>query len=119
MPEPERSSRVILIVVKFPYAGTGAKHGSRLSRTSPQPPRAEPGNIFFEWSRSVDNPNEFVLVEAFRDGEAGEAHVNSDHVKTAMASMPDAMSDTPEIINVEAPGDGWARMAELQPRRDQ
>ena len=29
--------------------------------------RAEPGNLFFEWSHSVDSPNQFVLLEAFRD----------------------------------------------------
>ena len=78
--------------------------------------RSEPGNIFFEWSRSVDNPNEFVLVEAFRDGDAGGAHVNSDHFKAAMGWMPDVVAATPQIINVEVPGDGWSRMAEVTPR---
>jgi glycine cleavage system H lipoate-binding protein len=38
-------------------------------------------------------------------------------LKAAMASLPDAISDTPEIVNVEPPGDGWARLAELQHRR--
>ena len=33
--------------------------------------RSEPGNLWFDWSRSVDDPNEFVLLEAFRDGAAG------------------------------------------------
>jgi quinol monooxygenase YgiN len=78
--------------------------------------RSEPGNIFFEWSRSVDNPNEFVLVEAFRDGDAGGAHVNSDHFKAAMGWMPDVVAATPQIINVEVPGDGWSLMAEVTPR---
>jgi quinol monooxygenase YgiN len=57
-----------------------------------------------------------VLLEAFRDRTAGEAHVHSEHFKAAMAWMPDAVSATPEIIHVEAPGDGWSTMAELQPR---
>jgi quinol monooxygenase YgiN len=78
--------------------------------------RAEPGNIFFEWSRSVDTPNQFVLLEAFRDREAGEAHVHSAHFTAAMASMPDMIAATPEIIHVETPGTGWSTMAELQPR---
>ena len=34
---------------------------------------AEPGNLFFEWSRSPENPSEYVLVEAFQD-DAAEAH---------------------------------------------
>jgi quinol monooxygenase YgiN len=78
--------------------------------------RAEPGNIFFEWSRSVDDPNQFVLVEAFRDGEAGGLHVNSDHFKAAMAWMPDVVAAKPQIINFETPGDGWSEMAEVTPR---
>ena len=78
--------------------------------------RAEPGNIFFEWSRSVDRPNQFVLLEAFRDREAGETHVNSDHFKAAMDWMPEMISARPEIIHVETPGEGWSTMAELQPR---
>ena len=78
--------------------------------------RAEPGNLFFEWSRSVDDPNQFVLVEAFADGEAGGEHVNSAHFKTAMSWMPDVVADKPRIINVEVPGDGWSEMAEVTPR---
>lgn len=78
--------------------------------------RAEPGNLFFEWSRSVDTPNKFVLLEAFRDRAAGEAHVHAEHFATAMAWMPDAIADAPEIIHVETPGTGWSSMAELRPR---
>ena len=78
--------------------------------------RSEPGNIFFEWSRSIENPNQFVLLEAFRDQEAGAAHVNSDHFKSAMALLPDLIASTPEIIHVETPGESWSTMAELQPR---
>lgn len=56
-----------------------------------------------------------MLVEAFRDGAAGAAHVNSDHFKTAMAWMPNVIAEKPQIINVEVPGDSWAEMAELTP----
>jgi quinol monooxygenase YgiN len=76
--------------------------------------RAEPGNLWFDWSRSVDDPDEFVLLEAFRDGEAGGAHVNSDHFKAAMRAMPVALAETPRIINGELPGHEWSRMGELE-----
>ncbi|HJE57045.1 MAG TPA: antibiotic biosynthesis monooxygenase, partial [Nocardiopsis listeri] len=33
--------------------------------------RAEPGNLWFEWSRSVKEPNTYVLIEAFTDEGAG------------------------------------------------
>ncbi len=89
-----------------------------LSRVAPftAATRAEPGNVFFEWSTSVEQANQFILLEAFKDSDSGAAHVNSEHFKAAMALMPEMISKTPEIIHVEMPGDGWSTMAELQPR---
>jgi quinol monooxygenase YgiN len=107
---------MIFIVVKFPVRPELSEQWLSLVAEFTDATRAEPGNIFFEWSRSVDDPTQFVLVEGFRDSAAGSAHVTSDHFKTAMASLGDAISGTPEIISVEAPGDGWNAMAELQPR---
>ena len=77
--------------------------------------RAEPGNIFFEWSRGVDNPDQFVLVEAFAD-DAATAHVNSDHFKKFVAWAPDVVASTPQIINATIPGTDWSTMAEVTPR---
>jgi quinol monooxygenase YgiN len=108
---------MIFIVVKFPVRPDRSEQWLSMVADFTTATRAEPGNIFFEWSRSVDDPNQFVLVEAFADADAGSAHVNSDHFKTAMATLGDGISRTPEIISVEAPGDGWGPMAELQPRR--
>ena len=76
--------------------------------------RAEPGNLWFDWSRSVEDPNEFVLLEAFRDSTAGAEHVGSDHFKTAMRVMPAALAQTPRIINGELPGQEWSLMGELE-----
>ena len=95
--KPERSGEWLTLVDEFTQAT-----------------RSEPGNLFFEWSRSVDSPHKFVLVEGFQD-DAGAAHVNSDHFKAAMAWMPDVVAESPEIINVQVPGDGWSRMAEIKP----
>ncbi|WNI28306.1 putative quinol monooxygenase [Streptomyces sp. ITFR-6] len=78
--------------------------------------RQEPGNVFFDWSSSVENPDQFVLLEAFASAEAGAAHVRSAHFAAAMDTMAGLVAETPEIINVEVPGEGWSRMAEIQPR---
>lgn len=78
--------------------------------------RAEPGNLFFDWARSVDDPNTFVLLEAFADADAGAAHVNAEHFKKAMSWLPDVVSAKPKIINVDTPGDGWGEMGEVTPR---
>ncbi|MFJ9576860.1 putative quinol monooxygenase [Streptomyces sp. NPDC101191] len=75
--------------------------------------REEPGNLFFDWSRSVDDPCQYVLLEAFADAEAGAAHVASAHFKAGLEVMGEAIAATPEIINVEVPQQGWGPMGEL------
>ena len=75
--------------------------------------RAEPGNLWFEWSRRVENPAEFVLVEAFTDDGAGP-HVNSAHFAQAMRDLPQALAGTPKIVSRQVDGDGWDEMGELK-----
>ncbi|MFC4004976.1 putative quinol monooxygenase [Prauserella oleivorans] len=108
---------MILIVVKFTIRPEHSEDWlSRVSEFT-EATRAEPGNLFFEWSRSVDVPHQFVLVEGFASAEAGKQHVESQHFKTAMAWMPEVIATTPEIINAEIPDTGWNTMAELTPAR--
>jgi quinol monooxygenase YgiN len=106
---------MIFIVVKWTIRPERSGEWLSLVDEFTQATRSEPGNIFFEWSQSVDDPNQFVLVEAFRDDEAGAAHVNSEHFKTAIGWMPRLVARTPEIINVKVPGEGWSEMAEVRP----
>ncbi|MGW3369081.1 putative quinol monooxygenase [Streptosporangium canum] len=106
---------MIFITVKFTVRPERSEEWLSLVDDFTRATRQEPGNVFFEWSRSVETPNQFVLLEAFASSAAGEAHVGSEHFKTAMAWMPDVIAKTPEIINVEVPGEGWSQMAELTP----
>ncbi|MEJ3658319.1 putative quinol monooxygenase [Actinomycetes bacterium KLBMP 9759] len=107
---------MIFIVVKFTIRPERSDEWISLAEDFTNATRAEPGNIFFEWSRSVDDPNQFVLVEAFRDG-AGEAHVTSDHFKAAMGWMPDVVATTPDIVSIQGvDGEGWGKMGEITPR---
>jgi quinol monooxygenase YgiN len=52
-------------------------------------------------------------VEAFRDGDAGAAHVGSDHFKQAQQTLPPYLATIPKIINVTLPQDDWSRLAEF------
>ena len=106
---------MIFIVVKFTIHPDKADEWPSLTEEFTQATRAEEGNLFFEWSRSVQTPNQFVVVEAFTDSAAGGVHVNSDHFKKFIAWVPEVIVMKPEIINVEVPGDGWGQMAELTP----
>lgn len=106
---------MIFIVVKFTVRPERSAEWLDLCRDFTTATRAEPGNLFFDWSRSVDDPNQFVLVEGFRDAEAGGRHVNSEHFRTAMSWMPAVIATRPQIVNVEVPQDGFGEMAELTP----
>ena len=106
---------MIVIIARFETKPDYSERWPELVAALTAATRAEQGNLWFDWSRSLDNPAEYVLVEAFRDGDAGAAHVNSEHFKTAMSWIPGVIAEKPEIINVEVPGDGFGRMAELTP----
>lgn len=106
---------MIFIVVKFEVKPDRADEWLELTREFTEATRAEPGNISFDWSRSTDNPNQFILVESFQD-DAAEAHVNSEHFKKATSWMPDLITKTPSIINTTLEQNDWSEMAELKPR---
>ena len=103
---------MIFIVVKFKTKPEWSERWLELARPFTEATRAEPGNLWFDWSRSADDPTEFVLVEAFRDDSAG-AHVNSEHFAEAMRTMPEALVETPRIISQSVDQDDWSRMGEL------
>lgn len=104
---------MILIVAKFTVRPEYRDQFPELVRGFTEATRQEPGNLWFEWSRSLDNPNQFVLIEAFRDGQAGAAHVQSDHFKQATRNTPALLVETPQVINVEVPGTEWSPLTEM------
>lgn len=103
---------MIFIVVKFKVKPDWSERWLDLVDSFTQATRQEPGNLWFDWSRSVADANEFVLVEAFKDGAAGD-HVNSEHFKQAMIDLRPALVETPRIISREVDGEGWDTMGEL------
>ncbi len=78
-----------------------------------QATRSEPGCLWFDWSRSLEDRNEYVLLEAFADDDAGAAHVQSDHFKKATETMPPHLVETPRIVNVKLPQDDWSELGEM------
>lgn len=100
------------IVVKFPTKPDWTDRWLDLVADFTQATRNEPGNLWFDWSRSVDDPAEFVLVEGFTEDGASE-HVNSDHFKKAVVDMKQALARTPQIISRQVDGDQWDAMGEI------
>jgi quinol monooxygenase YgiN len=105
---------VIFITARFRVRPEHADRWVEITREFTEATRAEPGNLWFDWSRSVDDPTEFVLVEAFRDGEAGAAHVQSEHFGRATATLPDYLVETPRIVSQTVEQDDWSELGEMR-----
>ncbi|MEV4581679.1 putative quinol monooxygenase [Nonomuraea jabiensis] len=110
---------MIFITAKFRVLPEHADRWPEIVADFTEATRAEPGCLWFDWSRSVEDPVEYVLVEAFRDGDAGAAHVQSAHFKQAQQTLPPYLAETPRIVNATVPQDDWSLLGELTvPDRD-
>jgi quinol monooxygenase YgiN len=109
---------LIFITARFRIRPEHADDWPEISRPFTEATRAEPGCLWFDWSRSLDDPNEYVLVEAFRDDEAGAAHVGSDHFAAAQRELPPHLAETPRIVNATVPGTDWSELGELAVDRE-
>ncbi len=108
---------MILIVVKFPVRPERVDEWTSLADEYTRAVRAEEGNVFFEWSRSLEEKDTFVLVEGFRDAAAGQAHVSTPAFTVFVNAAPDLIAAQPQIIYVDAPDvSGWGPMGEISPR---
>jgi quinol monooxygenase YgiN len=107
---------MIFITAKFKVKPESADNWPQITAEFTQACQAEPGCLWFDWSRSVADPNEYVLVEAFRDGNAGGAHVQSAHFKKAQQDLPPHLAETPRIVNFEIPQNDWSELGEMAVR---
>jgi quinol monooxygenase YgiN len=104
---------MIFITAKFKIRPEDADRWPQIAAEFTEATRNEPGCLWFDWSRSLADPQEYVLVEAFRDDAAGAAHVQSAHFKQAQKSLPPHLARTPRIINATVPQDDWSLLGEL------
>ena len=104
---------MIFITARFRIRPEDADRWPEISRAFTEATRAEPGNLWFDWSRSLDDPTEYVLVEAFADDDAGAAHVQSEHFRSAQRELPAHLAQTPRIVNFSVPGTDWSELGEL------
>ncbi len=104
---------MIFITAKFRILPQDADQWPQISAEFTEATCAEPGCLWFDWSRSVADPTEYVLVEAFRDDAAGAAHVQSEHFRNAQRSLPLHLAQTPRIVNVSIPQDDWSLLGEM------
>lgn len=105
---------MIFITAKFPIKPEYADEWPRLAGPFTEATRAEPGCLWFEWSRGLDDPHEYVLVEAFTDGAAGAAHVGSAHFRQARQDLPRYLTATPKIVSQSVDQAGWSELGEMR-----
>ena len=108
---------MIFITAKFKIRPEDADRWPQIAAEFTEATRNEPGCLWFDWSRSLDDPTEYVLVEAFRDGDAGAAHVGSEHFKQAQRDLPPYLAETPQIISQDLDQDDWNELGELRVER--
>jgi quinol monooxygenase YgiN len=104
---------MIFITAKFRVLPEDADRWPEIAGPFTEATRSEPGCMWFQWSRSVDDPTEYVLVEAFRDDDAGAAHVQSAHFRQAQQDLPAHLAQTPRIVNMKVPQDDWSQLGEM------
>jgi quinol monooxygenase YgiN len=104
---------MIFITAQFRVLQESADDWPQITADFTAATRAEPGCLWFDWSRRLDDPTTYVLVEAFRDDDAGGAHVRSDHFAAAQRTLPPHLAETPKIVNATVPQDDWSLLGEM------
>ncbi|MDX6265103.1 MAG: hypothetical protein QOH84_6791 [Kribbellaceae bacterium] len=108
---------MIFITAKFKVLPEDADNWPSITADFTAATRSEAGCLWFEWSRSLDDSTEYVLIEAFADDEAAGAHVNSDHFKAAQSTLPPHLVETPKIVNFKLDQSEWSELGELAVKR--
>jgi len=65
--------------------------------------RKEEGAISFDLYQQADNPNEFILIEIYKNEEASKAHQESDHFKKWIEVAPPLMDGSPSAKIYQKP----------------
>lgn len=104
---------MIFITGKFRVLPEHADQWPRIAADFTNATRNEPGCLWFDWSRDVEDPTVYVVVEAFRDEDAAAAHVQSEHFKKAQQTLPPYLAETPRVINTSLAQDDWSELGEM------
>lgn len=101
------------IIVKFEVKPEHAEAWPDLTREFTEACRAEPGCLWFDWSRSVDDPNEYVLLEAYRDMQAVQEH-DAPHVDKAMDELGQYLTRRPRFVRFASDTNEWNPLAAMR-----
>jgi quinol monooxygenase YgiN len=108
----EERNRMILINIKMRIRPEKMDEWLAVAAAYSKDVNSEDGCLFFNFSRSIGDENEFVCIEGFKDADAGAAHVKNEFFEVA----PDLVAAQPQIIYIDTPHDGFGPMGEIKPR---
>lgn len=64
----------------------------------------EPGALFYEFSRSVEDPATYLVIEVYADEEAFKAHWRTDYIRPSVAKTRGLMAGPPQVKQYVSPG---------------
>lgn len=102
---------MLLSVIKFNVSPASVESWPGIVQEFTDAVRREPGSLFFEWSKSLDSPTEFVLLEAYTD-EGAAVHEQSEHFKRGLETMGPHLLPERKVISRRIEGSGWDTMGE-------
>lgn len=66
--------------------------------------RHEPGVIHYEFAKSVDEPDTYVVVEVYKDSDVHAAHMASEWVRESLPKSAALIEGKPHIRQYVSPG---------------
>lgn len=64
----------------------------------------EPGVVYYAWSKGVDEPDTYVVIEVYRDAASQAAHMATDWVRNSLPHSEALIEGKPESMQYATPG---------------
>jgi quinol monooxygenase YgiN len=65
----------------------------------------EPGVVYYEFARSVDEADTYVMIEVYRDVASQAAHMASDWVRSSLPGSAALIEGKPRVSQYVTPGE--------------
>ncbi|MET8277893.1 putative quinol monooxygenase [Micromonospora sp. NPDC005174] len=102
---------MIIVTARFRVRPEDADRWPEIIREYTLDTRKEPGCVSFDWSRGLDDPTEYILVEFWKDEAANAAHLGTEQFQQAQRDLPPRLTETVQIVKTNA--SGWSPFTAL------
>ncbi|MFD5827261.1 putative quinol monooxygenase [Lentzea sp. NPDC060358] len=100
---------MLSIICRFRVKPEWADKWLELTSDFTEATRAERANLWFVWTRNVDEPTEFFLIEAHHE-ELVEEHLGNPLIPRIVAEWPQALVEQPTMLMTTIAGTEWQLM---------